>query len=219
MSGPGYPRSPVPASNAIGSFKIGVSPIGTIPWFDYWKTVISQYGNSSRIAALLNSVNAVDPTRDFDGFYDWLWNVQTARGSGLDIWGRIVGVERVVNISPTTYFGFAEQGITVTGFGQNSFYDGVSLTSNYSLPDDAYRTLVLAKAFSNISDCSIPVINRILRDLFPNRGNCYCLDGQDMTMSYVFDFSLTAVESAIVIQSGVLPKPAGVFASISHLGS
>lgn len=218
MSGPEYPKKFEPGSNAIGLFKIGVSPIGTIPWFDFWKTVISQYGNSDRLTSLLGSVNIVDPTENFDAFYDWIWNVKTARGYGLDVWGRIVGVGRVLQVPIGQYFGFAEAGITASPFNQDSFYNGEVLTNNYSLTDDAYRKLIYAKALANISDSSIPTINRILRILFPNRGNCYCTDGQNMTMTYTFKFVLTSVEKAIVSQTGVLPKPAGVALSFSYLG-
>lgn len=35
-----------------------------------------------------------------------------------------------------------------------------------------------------------------------------------MTMTYTFTFALTPVELAIVLNSGVLPKPTGVAASV-----
>jgi Protein of unknown function (DUF2612) len=35
-----------------------------------------------------------------------------------------------------------------------------------------------------------------------------------MTMTYTFAFQLSPVELAIVTQSGVLPKPTGVLASV-----
>ena len=220
MSGPDYPIINEPGSNGIGLFTIGVSPIGTIPWFDFWKTVISQYGNSERMAALIETINAVDPTESFDNFFDWIWSVKTARGLGLDVWGRIVGVGRVLSVATGTYFGFSEAGVTVSNFGPRgfgNFYGGEPLTDNYLLTDDAFRVLIYAKALANISNCSIPVINRILLDLFPNRGNCYCTDGQDMTMTYSFKFALTSVEIAIVEQTGVLPKPAGVSLTVNYL--
>ena len=48
MSGPD-PFRPKTGSNGIGGFVIGVSPIGDIPPFDFWKTIISQYANSDVI--------------------------------------------------------------------------------------------------------------------------------------------------------------------------
>ena len=77
MSGPPYPHpNPAPGSNAIGVFRIGVSPIGDITPFDVWTTMISQYANSETIAALVtNMAQYVDPTANFDEFYDVIWNV------------------------------------------------------------------------------------------------------------------------------------------------
>ena len=60
---------------------------------------------------------------------------------------------------------------------QSPFYSGAVLTSNFNLSDDAFRTLIFAKALANISDGSIPAINQLLLNLFPRRGNCYVTDG------------------------------------------
>lgn len=199
-------------SNGIGQFIIGVSAIGTLPPFDYRKTIISQYANSDVLTQLIENFNGyIDQTQNFEAFFDLIWNVDTAQGYGLDVWGRIVGVSRALRVvGGQEYLGFSEAGIGANPFNQLPFYLGATLTSNFQLSDDAYRVLIFAKALSNISDGSIPSINQILRNLFPNRGNCYVADGLDMTMTYTFDFILTPVELAIVEQSGVLPKSTGV---------
>ena len=216
MSGPPYPHpSPAPGSNAIGSFVIGVSPIGTIPSFDVWTTVISQYANSAVISQLCqNLAQYADPTQNFDAFFDTIWNVDTAVGNGLDIWGRIVGVSRVLQLpSDATYLGFQESG-SWQPFGQAPFYSGAGVTNNFSLQDGPYRILILAKAMFNISNGSIPAINQLLLNLFPGLGNSYVTDGLDLTMTYTFDFPLSPVQLAIVANSGVLPRPSGVHTSI-----
>ena len=216
MSGPPYPHpNPAPGSNAIGVFRIGVSPIGDITPFDVWTTMISQYANSETIAALVtNMAQYVDPTANFDEFYDVIWNVDTAVGLGLDIWGRIVGVQRVLQLpSTSSYLGFQEAG-SWQPFGQAPFYSGGGVTNNYALSDDAFHTLILAKALANICDGSIAAINQLLLNLFPGQGNCYCTDGLNLTMTYTFKFTLSPVQFAIVANSGVLPRPSGVSATI-----
>lgn len=244
-TGPEYPPGPGPGSNAIGQFQIGISPIGTIPEFDIWKTIISQFANSPILTALIEDIFAyLDPTRDIDAFFDLVLNLNTAQGYGLDVWGRIVGVNRVLQVTIENWFGFAEANTGVFTFGQGAFYSGQPLTSNYALSDEAYRTLILAKAAANITSGSIPAINRILMDLFPHRGNAYVTEGQQigewfgfaesinahgfnqapfyggspaiatMTMTYTFEFDLSPVELAIVQNSGVLPKPTGVSATV-----
>lgn len=215
MSGPPYPHPP--GSNAIGDFVIGVSPIGTLSTYDVWATVISQYGNSPVLTAIIEAFNdAADQTGDFDAFFDKTWNVATAEGYGLDVWGRIVGVSRTLQlVGADTYFGFEEAG-DGEGFGQAPFFSGQPLTSNFDLSDDAYRLLIYAKAQANISDGGIPAINQIMLNLFPGRGDCYVIDNQDMSMVYQFNFALTPSELAIMQSANVLPTPAGVSATIAQ---
>lgn len=218
MSGPPYPHpNPAPGSNAIGEFTIGESPIGTIPAFDYWQTVISQYANAPILTTMItNFFEAVNQTADFDQFFDFIWNVDTAVGYGLDVWGRIVGVQRVLQIPGTiVYLDFEEQGGSGV-FGVGTFWIGGSATQNFSLSDDAFRTLIFAKALFNICDGSIKAINALLLTLFPGRGNAYVKDNLDMTMSYNFVFSLSTVELAIVQNSGALPRPTGVSVTINQ---
>lgn len=207
---------PIP-SNGIGAFIIGVSPIGTIPPFNVYDTVISQYANSPTLLQLVESMAGyLDQTANIDAFFDLIWNVDTAQGYGLDVWGRIVGVGRILQISDTFYFGFQEGGTDARPFGQAPFYTGAPISTNYALSDAAYRTLILAKALANICDGSIPAINQILLNLFPARGDCYVIDNQDMTMVYHFDFFLTPVENAIITQSGVLPRPTAVSYTVTQ---
>jgi hypothetical protein len=85
MSGPDVNRLR-PGSNAIGNFIIGVSPIGDIPTFDIWATIISQYANSDRLTTLIsNFFQYVDQTVNMQSFFDLVWNVDTAQGWGLDV--------------------------------------------------------------------------------------------------------------------------------------
>lgn len=211
MSGPDIFRS-------RRGFTIGISaiggqdPIGGIQSFDFWKTVLSQYANSPILMRLLENMDSyLDTTADFENFYDLVMNVVTAQGYGLDVWGRIVDVSRTLSVqSESTYLGFAEAGETAQPFNQAPFYSGQQTNNNFVLTDAAYRVLIFAKALANICDGSIPAINQILLNLFPNRGNCYVIDGLNMTMFYKFDFALTPVELAIISQSGALPKSTGV---------
>jgi hypothetical protein len=195
-----------------------LSPIGSVPAFDYWTTIISQYANSTILTTLIgNFFQYIDQTANLDAFYDNIWNIATAVGPGLDIWGRIIGVTRTLFVPGSQrYLGFEEATLSMDPLNVSPFYIGAPLTSNYQLTDNSYRTLLYAKALNNISDGSIPSINTILRTLFPGRGNCFVVDNLNMTMVYKFNFVLSSVELAILLQSGVLPKPVGVSATIVH---
>lgn len=218
MTGPDIFRQK-PGSNGIGNFIIGVSPIGDIPTgnFDVWATVLSQYANSSILMQLiLNMDDYLDQTINFQSFFDLIMNVDTAQGYGLDVWGRIVNVSRTLSVTdPNSIFlGFEEAGSPAQPFNQAPFFSGQQVNDNFILTDTAYRTLIFAKALANICDGSIPAINQILLNLFPNRGNCYVVDGLDMTMTFKFEFVLSAVELAIISQSGALPTSTGVSLSV-----
>lgn len=216
-TGPPYPFINPTGSNSIGEFTIGVSPIGDIPAFNAYTTVIAQYSNSPTIDGIVNSFDAaMDLTELLDDFFDDVVNPDTAVGYGLDVIGRIVNVSRTLPLpSGASYLGFEEAGSSWTGFGQGGFFGGGSVTSNFVLADDDYRLLIFAKMLGNISDGSIPSLNSILLTLFPGRGPCYVVDNLDMSMVFFFSFALNPVELAIVQESGVLPVPAGIAVSIT----
>lgn len=186
---------------------------------DVKRTIISQYGQSPTIRQLIDDMNEyIDPTVDMAAFYNLVWNVDTAVGFGLDIWGRIVGVGRLLRITandPILGFDNPSTPPDWQTFGHGRFSDGIeSGGESYELPDDAYRVLILTKALSNIVATTPRSLNQLLRNLFPGRGRVYVRDLGGMAMQFVFNFSLTPVEYAIVAQSGALPHPAGVFYSV-----
>ena len=180
---------------------------------DFEKTIISQYGNSPTILQLVQNMNAyLDPRADFDAFFDYVWNVDTAQGFGLDIWGRIVNIRRELQIpNAPVYFGFKDALPGSYPFDEAPFYDGTPpATQTYKLADDAYRKLILTKALANIASSNAPSLNQLLQNMFADRGRCYVNDMGGMQFRYTFEFDLTPQEYAIVTQSGVLPRPAGV---------
>lgn len=201
--------------DGIGQFVIGTSPVGIVTQpFDWRQTLFAQYANSPVIVALLGYFSAwLDRAQLVDSFVSDVMDVSTARGWGLDVWGRIVGVNRVLQASPSKYLGFEEAGnLSADPFNQSPLYAGEPASQNISLADDAFRQLILAKAAANIWDGSIPGLNRILRILFPGEV-CYVSDDGGMSMTYHFHFTLTPVQQVIVINTGVLPRPSGVAVS------
>lgn len=166
--------------------------------------------------------DAVDLRPQFQTFYDNVWNVLTAVGFGLDFWGRIVGLPngRLLQLGTNDQIlGFKNDDIPPdwAPFNQGTFFTGVNTSTTFELADDAFRILILAKALANITSTDSKSLNLLVRNLFPGRGRAYVIDlGKSntavggMAMSFVFEFSLSAVEYAILTQSGVLPHPAGV---------
>lgn len=183
---------------------------------DISDTILSQYANQPRLNIMIRSfAQAIDPDAFGDLWYSRVFNPLTARGWGLDVWGRIVGVNRVLQVDQGAYIGFSElaSGVpsnSVAPFNGGIWYTGQPSTGNYALTDDAFRRLVFAKAAANITDGSITSINSILSILFSDRGGAYVADNRDMSMTYVFEFQPDPVDLSIVYRSGVLPRPVGV---------
>ncbi len=184
---------------------------------DYAKTVMRQYASSVTLRALLADFDQwVDPAKFEADFLLRVWDITTATGFGLDIWGRILGQSRYLQIQqvPGDNFGFninAAPGTQWKPWSQAPCYNGQASGSvSFALQDDAYRQLLLVKAASNIASCDVPSINALLRAMFGERGRCYV--GYDpnnpMHIGYHFEFFPTAVERSI-IESGLFPQPAG----------
>lgn len=175
------------------------------------QTLISQYSESATIVQIVKDMDAwIDPSADIQAFYDYVFNVETAQGFGLDYWGKIVGIGRNLLINTDgPYLGFKEANSKTT-FADGVFYNPSSQTQTYSLPDDSYRKLIYVKALSNISSTNAAALNQLLKNLFADRGRAYVNDLGGMEMRYTFEFDLTPVELAIVQNSGAIPRPAGV---------
>ena len=193
--------------------------------FDFNATVISQYANSPTILRLVsNMAQYVDQSQNFANFYSFVWNVDTAQGFGLDIWGRIVGVSRLLQIPNSDAFvGFQDGSHSGPGVGwdvqpfdaSGTFYGGGTATQSYLLDDPSYRVLILAKALSNISSTSVPAFNQLLQNLF-GAGQAYVTDPGTMSFVITLNFVPSAIQLAILQNSGVIPRPAGVSFTVSH---
>ena len=179
------------------------------------KTLMSQYANSPRIVALIDGLwGALDSTQMTDDFYRLVFNLHTAEGYGLDIWGRIVGIGREINAPDPEggHFGFDEG---FYPFNELPFSSGGTGLNSWALTDQAYRELIFLKALSNIVYATAPNINDLLRYVF--KGNSYFVIRNNMTASYVFEFFLSPFERHIVYNTDILPRPCGVLVDIIEL--
>ncbi|AKE09223.1 DUF2612 domain-containing protein [Serratia liquefaciens] len=187
-------------------------------------TILAQYAGSPKLRSIIETFNTTMDTEKFlDDFYDVIWNIETADTYGLDVWGKIVVVSRLLTVTPSEkFFGYGEATNTTPviddpqPFDQAPFYTGEQQTSTISLTNDAYRKLIMLKAMANITDCTIPNMNKMLMYMFGSSGKAYVRNDGGMVMTYVFEFELSTVELAIVQSSGALPSPAGVTVNIEQ---
>lgn len=183
------------------------------------KTVQKEYSNSTTLLALLDYFDQwLDPATFTSTFLSYVWDISTAQGFGLDIWGRILGRSRYIEVTQTPGDNFGFQANPTVGqtnwkpWSQAPFYNGSATgTYTYALVDDYYRRLLLVKAAANIAAGDVPSLNALVRAMFGDRGKCYV--GYDladpMHIGYHFEFMPASVERSI-IESGLFPIPAGM---------
>lgn len=149
----------------------------------YKEYVLSQYANSPNIVSLLKSFEgSLSSDNDIENFYRKVFNIRTATGFGLDLWGKILNIPRTLTYNDQTFV----------------------------LNDELYRFLLLVRATANITNCTIPNLNDILAELFKDRGNVYVFNIDTMAIKFVFTFYLTDEEKAILQIKGIPPLPTGV---------
>lgn len=186
-------------------------------------TILTQYSASTRLLSIIDTFNQAISLDDFtDEFIAKVWDLTTNETFGLDIWGKIVGIGRYITAPiDSDSFGFSEADNGASDyplpFNDSPFFAGVQETTSVRLSNDAYRTLVLCKAFSNISIATIPDINKFLRMLFAGRGKAYCVNYRDMTIGITFEFSLAPFEESILTNYDVVPVPSGVQLNIHQV--
>ena len=140
--------------------------------FNIDAVIQSQYGDSPHIKGVIKGYyDLISPQKDIDLMYDKMINVQTAEGYGLDVWGRIVNIDRefVAVDDQFDYLGFDNTPYNmdrIETFNNAPFYKVVN--GKVQLQDDAYRTYILIKALINISNVSLNSLNYIFSQMFEN---------------------------------------------------
>lgn len=185
--------------------------------FDVNRAILRQYNDSDIVALAQLFLQSMGISDFMDDFYENIWDVRTANTYGLDIWGKIVGITRVMTYTETgLYFGFREATIseaTTTNpqpFSTYPFYsNGANKKGTVVLTDNYFRKAIMMKAMANITDCTAPRLNAALMFMFSDSGNAWVEHDGPMAMSYHFDFTPTSADLAIIQSGDILPRPAG----------
>lgn len=158
----------------------------------------SQYGSSTTIYQILDDFRSnINPSKDMLVFYDNIFNIATANGVGLDVWGEILVIGRTIT-------------------------DPIN-GKKFTLEDDEYRSLLYYKALANITDASLATLNYMLNKLFPELGGVVFnvidekqredgtfYNNYPMHVRFVFAMYLTDVQLAIFRIGANLIVGAGV---------
>ena len=85
--------------------------------------IIRQYENSTILSEIIKkAVDNILPANDIDNLYLSVMDIYNAQGFALDIWGRIVGIDRSIPDAVTpVFFGFdgatGSEGFDIAPFG------------------------------------------------------------------------------------------------------
>ena len=156
---------------------------------------------------------------DFIRYFGEDFDIDNAKGSVLDLIGRIVGLPRQVNsIVPVVYFGF-DSNPNSRGFSSISnpergsaafFRVGQEVYTPYQLQDPEYRKFLKIKIAKN--NCSPYLVSdektslqQVVFDAFD--GKAYVVDNKDMTLTLYVSPSVSNDDLNLILKLDILPRP------------
>ena len=165
--------------------------------------MIAQYANSPVLVKLDNGLKTLFNDSIFTtNWYNVVFNIATATGYGLDVWGKILNRNRSFVYNGTEYY---LQGAQTIG--------GVSYTADEM--EDLYRMVLQITAMRYIGNASCSAINRVLEVVFNKYGKAYCYEYATMQIRYVIEFYASNVLKAIIETLNL--HPTGVLTSYEYL--
>lgn len=176
--------------------------------------MLSQYANSPKYVAIYNGLCEIfSNAKTMEDWYNVVFNLKTASGYGLDIWGKILNQGR--------QFSYEEGGVTQYVFlGGEQTIDGITYSAEYM--EEMYRMALFLKALTYITNCTLASLNSLLQYYFrdrinaENKQNVYVINYGTMEIRYVFQFYVSKIEKSI-FTSDVMPRPTGVLANFEFV--
>lgn len=149
----------------------------------YLDRITPQHKKHKFLRWLDANINAINSSESFTEQIDRIFDIDAAVNKELDTTGYIVGRSRLLNFQP-------ENG------------------SPY-MDDEMYRLLQKAKIGINNWDGTIPGMEELWRNVFPEYG-VYIKDNQDMTMQVYINGYTNAFVRELAVRHYIIPKPMGV---------
>ena len=171
--------------------------------------MISQYANSPKFVALVDGLRAMFNNAKLIGdWYNIVYNLKTAKGFGLDIWGKI--------LNQGCSFKYTNQttGVVTEYYLKGEItVDGTTFSAEEV--EELYRKILFMKVISLITNATDKSLNELLQFYFDGR-RVYVIQYDTMKLRYVFEIAVNKLEKSI-FTSGLLPKPTGVGATFVYL--
>ena len=176
---------------------------------DVTKSLLWRHNNAINLQALITNKQAAMATLNNDFWNDWyndVFNIDTANVFGLSVWAIILNLPITVvdDVLDDGVFGFSEDD---ENFDNGSFS---SISSPLFLNEDDARIVLKLRAIQLVIRPTVTQINAALKEIFSPLGEVYVLDGLDMTMRYVFLFTIPSGIFSAIETFDLLPRPSTV---------
>lgn len=172
-------------------------------------TVQSQYSASPRILALAGMYwDMLNPGSEIQTMLDDMLNPSTARGYGLDVWGRIVGIKRATVPVSGEYLAFDPDPLSNPDGDSWNNAPFNPLTPQGLATDTVFRVYVMVKAMMNIGNGSLADINKYFSLMFPDSG-IQVIHAGTMIIR-VLDYDAVLTDAALMALRSIDWVPAGV---------
>ena len=177
-------RSDTLPKGEVGKGESGISP--------FQMSIQDQYKNTN-IETLINGLaDLYDKliTQPLNDFYNNIYNLDTASGIGLDLWGEKLNFPRTIRY----------------------INEETEIESSVTLQDDEYRLVLQVVSLRIYTKMSVAGINQSLKELFSfYNADAYTLDNQDMTyVNYIFVWEIPEYLKQAFNNYDLLPHPLAV---------
>lgn len=177
---------------------------------DLKNALLWRHNDAEKLQALIaNKQEFYDKfvTDFFAGWYRDVFNLDTANDFGLTVWGIILEFPVSVNDTPShadnSAFGFGE-------FRKNFGSQFAPADETLNLTTEIARIVLKLRFYNLVTRATVPECTAIVKEVFKDYGDCYCLDGLNMTIRYVFNFDLPSGIRQIFNDFDLLPRPNSV---------
>lgn len=184
--------------------------------FDFSLNLLSgliwRFNNAENLEALLRNRQTFFDEQNQQFWENWIrdvFSLRTANEFGLSIWSIILNLPLFTTgeQSPDDYPAFGFDSDSSRNFGNGNFATSQNEITNLNV--EQKRLLLRLRYFQLVSTCTPPEINEFMNSLFGDR-QVYVLDGNDMTMTYVFAQIPDSRLFYVLQNFDILPRPSGV---------
>jgi len=178
---------------------------------DVLQALLWRHNEAVNLQALIqNKQTALNELNEtfLDEWIKDVFNLNTANDFGLSVWSIILNTPITIGPAPIeppgSNWGFGE---FRKNFNNGNFTDSDAATV-FSVQES--RIILKLRYYQLVTRATVTEINAIMADVFKDLGTVYVLDGLDMTITYIFDFTPSDKLRLIISDFDLLPRPSAV---------